>query len=229
MLKRIRAACCLQKRARGWPARKSAWCDKEAGIHPEAAEEAEQAAAQRLQRWTRGWLGREKLWCNKFMQMCNILQPMRIQTWWRDILARKSTAAAEERKEELQCMDKYLEQHCGVPKWILKEPKRRKWWQWVRHFNAIRLQRCVRGWLTTKAAVPRKEPGGKLYWGGIVDPKCDGTARVEFAQSDNTASEKGVEERLYCERENRNAEYANGQYAIAQDPVSPAVLNPKSY
>ena len=92
----------------------------------------------------------------------------------------------------------------------------------MQRFNAIRLQRCVRGWLARKAAVPRKE-------GGIVDPKCDSTARVEFAKCDNTASEKGVEERLYWERENRKTEYAKAQYAIAQDPVHPAVLNPKAY
>ena len=64
----------------------------------------------------------------------------------------------------------------------MKEPKRHKWWQWLRRCNAIRLQRWVRDWLARKPAVPRKEPGGKMYWGGILDPKCEDAARVDFAK-----------------------------------------------
>ena len=119
-------------------------------------------------------------------------------------------------------MDKIFEHHSGVPRWILKEPKkyRDQWWAAIQRLNAIRLQNCVRGWLARKAAVPRKEPGGKMYWGGILDPKCDSTARWEFATSDNTPSENGVEEMFYAERENRKTEYAKAQYANEKDNAS---------
>ena len=92
------------------------------------------AAVECLQRYTRGWVARKTT--NKFSQILDHYTALRLQTWWRNILARKSAAAAEEKEEELQCMNKYLEHHCGVPRWILKEPKRHKWqWQWARRCN----------------------------------------------------------------------------------------------
>ena len=54
-------------------------------------------------------------------------------------------------------MDGYLQQHSGVPKGVLKEPKRLKWWKWVRCFNAIRLQTWWRDILARKSAAAAEE------------------------------------------------------------------------